>query len=305
MIEEKNKNLIPRPPIIVILGHIDHGKTSLLNALRQSGFTAEKPGGAITQHIGAFEVEKDGKKITFIDTPGHEAFSAMRLRGAKVADIAVLVIDSCEGVKVQTKEAIFTIKEAKIPMIVVLNKIDKIEADPERVKRELAQENILVESMGGKVPLVKVSAKTGQGILELLEIILLITEMEDLKTSLFETAEGIVIESYLDNLAGPNATLILSKGILKIGDIVGTSSSVGRIKNLEDSYGLNIQKVEPSTPVKVIGFENIPIIGDNFKIFSSLEEAKNFLSPTLNILRSNTNDPNNCLLYTSPSPRDA
>jgi len=277
MIKINNQNLISRPPVVVILGHVDHGKTSILDYIRKTK-VVEKESGGITQHIGAYQVEEKGKKITFIDTPGHEAFSAMRLRGAKVADIAVLVIDSCEGVKSQTKEAILAVKEAKIPMIVALNKIDRIEADPERVKRELSKEDVLVESMGGKTPLIKISAKTGQGISELLELILLVAEMEDFQTDISESAEGVVIESYLDNLVGPIATLILNKGILKIGDIIATSSSIGKVKNLENFQGLIVQTVEPSAPVKVFGFENVPTIGDTFKVFSSLEEVKNYLS---------------------------
>ncbi len=260
---------------MVILGHIDHGKTSILDFIRKTK-VAEKESGGITQHIGAYQIIEQGKKITFIDTPGHEVFSAMRSRGAKVADIAILVIDSCEGVKAQTKEAISVIKEAGIPMIVAINKIDKPGSDPEKIKRELAKENILVESTGGKIPSVEVSAMTGQGISELLELILLTAEMEDLKTDISKPAEGIVIESYLDSLRGPSATLLLSKGILKAGDIVG-ASSFGRIKSLEDFQGLVIQEAGPSVPIKVIGFEDVPRVGDNFKVFPSLEAAKNYL----------------------------
>jgi translation initiation factor IF-2 len=275
--EQKKNNLQLRPPVVVILGHIDHGKTSILDFIRKTKI-AEKESGGITQHIGAYQVEEKGKKITFIDTPGHEAFSAMRSRGAKVADIAILVIDACEGVKPQTKEAILEIKKAELSMIIAINKIDKFGADPEKVKRELSEQGILVESMTGKVPSVEVSAKTGQGISELLELILLIAEIEDLKADISEVAEGIIIESYLDNLRGPSATLLLNKGILKIGDIFGTSSSVGKIKNMENFQGLTIQKAEPSLPVKIIGFEDVPKIGDSFKVFSDLETAKKHLS---------------------------
>jgi translation initiation factor IF-2 len=275
--EQKEENLQPRAPVVVILGHIDHGKTSILDFIRKTK-VVEKESGGITQHIGAYQIEHQGKKITFIDTPGHEAFSAMRSRGAKVADIAVLVIDACEGVKSQTKEAILEIKKSGIPMIIALNKIDKFGADPERVKKELADQDVLVESMAGKVPSVEVSAKTGQGISDLLELILLIAEIEDLKADTFETAEGIIIESYLDNLRGPSATLLLNKGILKIGDIFGSSSTVGKVKNLENFQGLTIQESEPSLPVKVIGFEDVPKIGDSFKVFSDLETAKDHLN---------------------------
>lgn len=260
-----------------MLGHIDHGKTTLLNTIRQIEFTGEKPGGAITQHIGAFEIEKDSKKITFIDTPGHEAFSTMRSRGAKVADIAILVIDAVEGIQPQTKEAISHIKKTQIPFIVALNKIDKPEANPEKVKRELQKEDVLVESLGGKVPAVETSAKTGQGIDELLELISLVAEMEDLKADLSKPAEGVVIESYLDSQRGPTATLILENGVLKLGDIVATSSALGKIKKLENFRGEMIEKALPSQPVIIIGFEKIPKVGENFKVFADLEKAKNYL----------------------------
>ena len=279
---ERTKNLIMRPPVVVVLGHIDHGKTSLLQAIRKIQFTGEKPGGVITQHIGAYQIERSGpsagsgqaKKITFIDTPGHEAFSAMRSRGAKVADIAILVIDATEGVKDQTKEAISHIKEAQIPFIVALNKIDKPEANPEKVKRELQKEEVLVESLGGKVPSVGTSAKTGKGVEELLELILLVAEMEGLKADLTKRGEGVVIESFLDSQRGPTATLILTQGVLKTGDILGTLSTFGKVKSLENFRGLSIEKALPSEPVIVIGFEDVPKVGENFEVFSDLASAK-------------------------------
>jgi len=289
--EEKKQKLISRPPVVVVLGHIDHGKTSLLMAIKDFGVLSKESGG-ITQHVGAYQIiispkgrEKDGpstglgqaKKITFIDTPGHEAFSAIRARGAKVADIAILVVDSCEGVKPQTKEAISHAKLAGIPIIVALNKIDKPEANPEKIKRELSQENILVESLGGKVPSCETSAKTGSGIEELLELILLLAEMEDFKADIQKNAQGVVIESYLDSRRGPTTTLLLREGILSRGDIVGTSSTLGKVKGLEDFQGKMIKEAFPSDPVIVIGFENVPLAGEKFKVFESLENAQEYL----------------------------
>ena len=216
--------------MVVVLGHIDHGKTALLDQIRKT-HVAEKEAGGITQHIGAYQIVEGDKKITFIDTPGHEAFSAMRSRGSKVADLAILVVDSSEGVKAQTKEAISHIKKSGIPIIVALNKIDKPEANPEKVKKELTQEDVVVEGLGGKTPSIEISALTGQGIPELLELILLVAEMENLKANLSKPAQGVVIESYLDRLRGPTATLLITEGFLKQGDILATFSTFGKIKN--------------------------------------------------------------------------
>ncbi len=278
MNKQKNENLIHRPPVVVILGHVDHGKSSILEAIWDLKITAKESGG-ITQHIGAYEVEHSGKKITFIDTPGHEAFSAMRSRGAKVADIAVLVVSAEESVKEQTKEAIKHIKEAGIPMIVAINKIDKPEANPEKVKRELANADVQVESMGGKIPSVETSAKTKKGINDLLEMILLVAEMDGLKADVSKPAEGLIIESYQDSKRGPTATIILEQGILKIGDIVGTDSAVGKVKILNDFQEKAIEKVAPGLSAIVLGFETVPGVGENFGVFSDIEAAKKNLKP--------------------------
>lgn len=271
--KDKNKKMASRPPVVVVLGHVDHGKSSILEKIKDLKIT-EKESGGITQHIGAYEVEHEGKKITFIDTPGHEAFSAMRSRGAKVADIAVLVIAAEEGIKPQTKEAISHIKKAGIPMIVAINKMDKPGADPEKVKRELSVQDISVESMGGKIPSVETSAETGKGLSDLLELILLVAEMEDFKADVSKPAEGVIVESYLDSQRGPTATLILQNGILKRGDILGTPSATGKIRIMEDFQGKAIEKAFPSMPVIVLGFENVPGVGEKLKVFANIEAAK-------------------------------
>ena len=287
MVEKKKDNIIVRPPVVVVLGHVDHGKSSLIEKIKDLKITAKESGG-ITQHIGAYEVEHEGKKITIIDTPGHEAFSAMRSRGAKIADIAILVIAAEEGIKPQTKEAIVHIKKAQIPMIVALNKIDKPEADPEKVKRELADQEVLVESMGGKVLSVEVSAISGKGISDLLDLILLVAEMENLKGDPTKPARGVVIESYLDPQRGPTCTLLLQEGMLRTGDIIGAKYAVGKIKSLEDFQGNPLQEALPSWPIIIVGFEQVPGVGEQFQSFATIEEAKknvsDFPKPTPEVL---------------------
>ena len=273
---DKKSNTQTRPPVVVVLGHVDHGKSSILEAIKDLKITSKESGG-ITQHIGAYEIEHKSKKITFIDTPGHEAFSAMRSRGAKVADIAILVVAASEGVRAQTKEAISHIKKSGIPLIVAINKVDRPEADPERIKRELSKEEIMVEGLGGKIPSVEVSATTRQGIDDLLELILLVAELEQLKADSTKPAEGVIIEARLDSQRGPTATLLVNKGTLKIGDIIATSSSLGKVKTLENFQGVPLQEVLPSMPAVMIGFEKAPKIGEEFKFFPSLELAKSFL----------------------------
>ena len=274
----KKENLITRPPVVVVLGHVDHGKSSLLCAIKDFKIT-EKESGGITQHIGAYEIEHQKKKITFIDTPGHEAFSAMRSRGAKVADIAILVIAAEEGVKPQTKEVISHIKNFSIPVIVAINKVDKPEANPPKVKRELAQNDILVESEGGKIPSVEVSAQNGKGIEDLLDLILLVTEMEELKADLSQPPKGVIIESYLDSQRGPTATLLLKEGVLKLGSIIGTASTYGKVKIMEDFQGNPIKEAYPSMPAIVLGFEEVPQIGERFEFFPDLESAQQNIKP--------------------------
>ena len=262
-----------RPPIVVILGHVDHGKTSILDKIRQTR-VAEKEAGGITQHIGAYQIKFNDHKITFLDTPGHEAFSAIRSRGARVADVAVLVVAAEEGVKPQTKEAIRIIKEAKIPFVVAINKIDKEGANPQRVKQELAENEIYVEGYGGNVPIVELSAKTGKGLNTLLEMILLVSELEELTASMTSPAKGVVIESHLDSRRGLVATLLVQDGELKIGDWIAAGSAIGRAKSLEDFMGKAIKFAIASQPCVMTGWENAPRVGDSFAVASDQKEVQ-------------------------------
>ena len=273
--KNEKENLISRPPVVVVLGHVDHGKTSILDFIKKTKVT-EKESGGITQHVGAYQITHQDKEITFIDTPGHEAFGAMRSRGAKVADIAILVVAGEEGIKPQTKEAISCIKKAGIPMIVAINKMDKAEADSEKVKRELSKADVLVESLGGDVLSIETSAKTGKGIKELLDLILLVAEMEGLKANLNDKAEGVVIESYLDQKRGPVAILLVRSGVLKIGDFLGTFSAFGKIRVIEDFQGKNIELAFPSAPCFALGFQKVPGVGEKFKTFDSIETAQQY-----------------------------
>lgn len=284
MIAEKDKkiekrNLVPRPPIVVVMGHIDHGKSKILDYIRNTNIVG-KEAGEITQHIGAYEVEVTptqgrGKKITFLDTPGHEAFSQMRQRGAKVADLAILVIASDEGIKPQTLEAYETIQLARIPFVIALNKIDKPNADPERVKSQLAEKQILVEGYGGKIPVTNISAKTGEGVSELLDIILLLAEMENLKADPEENATGFIIESHLSPERGISATLLIQNGTIKKGEFVMSGKVLAPVRIFEDFQGRPIEEASFSSPVKIVGFNEIPEAGAEFKTFDTKEEAEN------------------------------
>ena len=284
MIKKQKENkieIIKRPPVVVVLGHIDHGKTSLLMAIKDFRVLGKESGG-ITQHVGAYQIEYNGQKITFIDTPGHESFSAIRSRGAKAADIGILVIDACEGIKKQTKEAIKHIKESGITPIIALNKIDKENANPEKVKQELLGEDMWVESLGGKIPSVEISAKTKQGIDSLLEIILLVAEIENLETDINKEGEAVVIESRLDSKKGPTATAIITQGIIERGDYIATNSVTGKVKTFEDFNGKNVLKAFPGDPVNISGFSEVPSVGEIVKVYSSFEESnKNIRSKEL------------------------
>src|SRR3990167_5246972 len=266
-----------RPPIVVVMGHIDHGKTTLLDYIRKSNVVAGESGG-ITQHIGAYEVEHAGKKITFIDAPGHEAFSKMRSRGARVADIALLVVAADDGVKPQTEEALAVIQEAALPFIVVLNKIDKAGLDLERVKKGLGDKEVILEEWGGKVPLAKVSAKTGEGVPELLELILLLAELGNLECDFTKPASGVVIESHLDSKRGQAATLLLLEGTLERGDWILAGEASVKTKIMEDFNGHSIEKVLASSPVRVLGFNQAVRIGATFQVFEVKEKLEEALS---------------------------
>ncbi len=276
MANQSDKNLTTRPPVVVVMGHVDHGKTSILDHIRKTHI-ADRESGGITQHIGASVAEYKGKTITFIDTPGHEAFSQMRVRGSKIADIAILVIAAEEGCKPQTKEAVAAIKKAGLPVIVAMNKTDLPQANIEKVKRDLEKEDLLVEDWGGNVPAISVSAKTGQGIDELLEMILLVAEMENLQADLTAPASGIVIESSLDHRRGPSASILLQNGTLSLGEIVATDTAFGKIKSLEDSRGQKIDRLLPSFPAVAIGFESVPIIGEPFEVVASAQAAQDLV----------------------------
>jgi len=263
MKKEKTENLITRPPVVVVLGHVDHGKTSLLDYVKRTKI-AEKESGGITQHIGAYEIIFKGSKITFIDTPGHEAFSKIRSQGAKIADIAILVVAADEGVKPQTIESLLCIKEADIPFVVAITKMDKEMANSEKVKQELLKNGVLLEKMGGDVPFQEVSAKTGSGIDDLLEMVLLVAEMEELKADPEAIASGAVIESYIDRQRGNTVTLIITNGTLHHNDEIRTISTKGKIKIMEDFLGKSIKKASFSSPVQIIGFERLPLVGEKF-----------------------------------------
>ncbi|MBI2676782.1 MAG: translation initiation factor IF-2 [Candidatus Yanofskybacteria bacterium] len=267
----KKVNFQTRPPIVVVLGHVDHGKTKILDYIRKTKI-AEGEAGGITQHIGAYQVESNGKMITFLDTPGHEAFSAIRSRGANVADVAVLVVAADEGVKPQTKEAIKIIEDTKTPFIVAINKVDKENANVQRVKQELSENNVFIEEWGGKVPAVEVSAKTGQGIDSLLEMILLVAELEELKSDDTSTT-GIIIDSHLDSRRGYVATILVKSGFFRVNDWVVAGAEAVRIKSMSDFLGRSITEAGASKPSVVLGWGTPPILGSIVRKAESREEA--------------------------------
>lgn len=271
------EKLMERPPVVAVLGHIDHGKTTLLDYIRKANVAAKEAGG-ITQHIGAYEIThtaSDGqeKKITFIDTPGHEAFSKMRSRGAQVADIAILVVAADEGVKPQTLEALEQILASKAILLVAINKTDKPEAKPERIKQQLAEKGVMLEGWGGTVPNQEISAKTGKGVSELLDLILLAAEMEELKADPAMPAEGVVIESHKDSKIGNSATLVIKNGTMRVGSYIACDGSLGKIKSIRKSDGQLASEAAFSSPVLVTGFDELPLVGEMFRTAPDLKSA--------------------------------
>ena len=273
--EEDESTMVSRPPVVCVMGHVDHGKTSLLDAIRKTNVTRGEAGG-ITQHIGAYVVDINGQKITFLDTPGHEAFTAMRMRGANSTDIAVLVVAADDGVMPQTVEAISHAKAAGVEIIVAINKIDKPSANIERVKQELSEYELIPEDWGGTTPFVPVSAKTGEGIDNLLEMILLTAEVSELKANPNRAARGLVIEAQLDKGKGPVATILVQKGTLHVGDFIAAGACNGKVRAMMDDKGRRVKQAGPSTPVEILGLGDVPNAGEVLMSFENDKEAKNF-----------------------------
>jgi translation initiation factor IF-2 len=269
----EDKNTVPIPPVVTIMGHVDHGKTTLLDMIRKTHVAAEEAGG-ITQHIGAYQVEVKGRKITFLDTPGHEAFTAMRARGAQVTHIAVIVVAADDGVMPQTREAIDHARAANVPIIIAINKIDKPTANPELVKQQLAEIGVIVEDYGGDTVCVPVSARTGAGIDDLLEMILLVAEMQDLRANLNRPATGVVIEAKLEKSTGPTATVLVQEGTLKMGDNIVVGPLAGKVRAMFNDRGKRIQKASPSTPVSILGLPEVPQPGDRLEVVPDERTAK-------------------------------
>jgi len=271
---KKNEaKVVPRPPVVVILGHVDHGKSTLLDYIRKTNVT-EKEVGGITQRIAAYEISHNDKKITFLDTPGHEAFSKIRERGGKIADIAVLVIAADDGVKPQTIEAIKVIKENNLPYLVAINKIDKPGAEPQKVINQLTAEEVYLEGFGGNVPYVEISAKTGQGVNALLDLIVLLAELNNLTTDLSKKAAGVVIESHLDPKRGIAATLLIKDGTLKKGEFIVAEEALASTRIMENFLGEQISEAKPSLPILITGFNVLPKPGSFFETFNTKKEAE-------------------------------
>ncbi len=269
--------LQPRSPVVTVLGHVDHGKTTLLDAIRETNVVDAEAGG-ITQHIGAYQVDVSGRKITFLDTPGHEAFTAMRARGAQVTDLVILVVAADDGVMPQTREAIDHARAARVPIMVALNKIDKANANPDRVKQELAEVDLVVEDWGGDVICVPVSAKQRQGIEDVLENILLVTEVAELKANPNRAAQGTVIEGKMDERRGVTATLLVQTGTLRVGDVVVIGEKSGKVRAMFNDRGDRVEETGPSTPVAILGFPEVPTAGELFEVAESERIARDIVN---------------------------
>ena len=278
--EKASKFMLERPPVITVMGHVDHGKTTLLDTIRRSNVVAQEAGG-ITQHIGASVVTRNERKLVFIDTPGHEAFTAMRARGAKVTDIVILVVAADDGVKPQTIEAVNHIKAAKVPMIVAVNKVDRPGADVDRVKRQLAEQGVVAEDWGGDTVFVEVSALKGQGVDTLLEMIVLVTDMQELRANPLRPAKGTVIEAKLDRSRGPVATVLIQTGTLRVGDIVVAGGAFGRVRALYDHLGERLDQAGPSQPVEVLGLADVPEAGEQFDAVEDERVAREMATTSL------------------------
>lgn len=272
-IVDDEKDLVPRCPVVTIMGHVDHGKTTLLDTIRKSAVVEGEFGG-ITQHIGAYQVDVNGKKVTFLDTPGHEAFTAMRARGAQVTDIVIIVVAADDGVMPQTKEAIDHAKAAGVPIVVAVNKIDKEGADPERIKGEMSEYGLLPEDWGGDTVYCEISAKKGIGIEELLETLTVVAELADLKANPNRYAYGSVVEGKLDKGRGPVATLLVENGTLRAGDPIVVGTAFGRVRQMLDDRGKIIKEALPATPVEITGLNEVPIAGDKFMVFETEKQAR-------------------------------
>jgi translation initiation factor IF-2 len=271
--EDDAADLQPRAPIVTVMGHVDHGKTSLLDALRSTEVAAGERGG-ITQHIGASEIDHDGKRVVFLDTPGHEAFTAMRARGARVTDIAIIVVAADDGVMPQTLEAIAHAKAAKVPIIIALNKIDRPDADPVRVKTELTEAGVVIEEYGGDVPLVPVSAKTRQGLDALIEMILLVADLQELKADPNRPAIGTIVEAQMDKSRGAIATALVQTGTLRVGDIIVVGETFGRVRALENDRGKRVKQAGPASAVVILGLSEVPEAGDILRVVADDKEAR-------------------------------
>src|SRR6476469_1458114 len=271
--EDDTANLVDRAPIVTVMGHVDHGKTSLLDAIRSTTVAAGERGG-ITQHIGASDVPRGDRRVVFLDTPGHEAFTAMRARGAKVTDIAVVVVAADDGVMPQTLEAIGHAKAAKVPIIIALNKIDKPDANPDRVKTELTEAGVVIEEYGGDTPLVPVSAKTGVGLEDLVDMTLLVADLQELKANPKRSAIGTIVEARMDKARGPVGTVLVQTGTLNVGDVIVVGEKFGRVRALEDEHGKRMKKAGPATPAVILGLSEVPQAGDILRVVADERAAR-------------------------------